>query len=318
MSFPSLATGDAVELKWRTDDIAPSYFGDYFGHVHAFGWELDVPTGSEEFVTILDPEREYFFQSVNGAPEAEVSRDESGCEVRVFRMRDIAPVKSEPWMPEYGETHPVVRVTTYRDWNHYSEWWWNLIKGQLEVTPAIRAKVSELCTGLETEEEKIAAIYDFVANEVHYRAWEFGVHGYQPYNTSAIFERRHGDCKDKSFLLNAMLGEIGVEAHPVLIEANRRRTRDDLTLPVLYHFNHCISYLPATDVREARFLDGVADWHEADTLPGMDRGARVLCVLEGVGELRGHSMGRGSAECGSPARVSPSSRRPARPRSTSH
>jgi hypothetical protein len=47
---------------------------------------------------------------------------------------------------------------------------------------------------------------------------------------------------------------------------------------LINHFNHCISYIPAGDGREALFLDGTAQHHPFGTLPSMDRGARVLVV----------------------------------------
>jgi transglutaminase-like putative cysteine protease len=76
----------------------------------------------------------------------------------------------------------------------------------------MRATVQQLCAGAHHRRAKIAAIYRFVTTDVRYEAWEFGVHGYKPYSTRVIHERRHGDCKDKALLLCALLGEIGVEA----------------------------------------------------------------------------------------------------------
>ena len=149
----------------------------------------------------------------------------------------------------------------------------------------MKAKVTELCTGKSTELEKIRAIYDFVTTEIRYTAWEFGVHGYQPYSTPVIFERRHGDCKDKALLLGAMLGEVGVAAWPVLIQADDPRSSDDLTVAAVEHFNHCISYLPANGERPAMFLDGTATYHPVDTVPTMDQGARVLLVQGERGAL---------------------------------
>jgi hypothetical protein len=121
---------------------------------------------------------------------------------------------------------------------------------------------------------------------VRYEAWEFGVHGYKPYSTAIIHERRHGDCKDKALLLCALLGEIGVACRPVLIFADPLRSEDDLTLAMVEQFNHCIAWLPPQDGRPAHFLDGTATWHPPDTLPDMDQGARVLIVDAGKADLQ--------------------------------
>ncbi|MCZ6794747.1 MAG: hypothetical protein O7J95_14150, partial [Planctomycetota bacterium] len=88
------------------------------------------------------------------------------------------------------------------------------------------------------------------------------------------------DCKDKATLMTVMLGELGIDSQPVLIHADRRRGREDLTLPMVHHFNHCITYVPESSGRPALFLDGTAARHSLEELPSMDRGARVLIVRE--------------------------------------
>ncbi|HKD99423.1 MAG TPA: transglutaminase domain-containing protein, partial [Planctomycetota bacterium] len=179
------------------------------------------------------------------------------------------------------EFAPSVSVTTYGSWDEFTSWWWNLIQKEMETSPAMRDKIASLTRDKKTEMEKIRAIYEFVVTDVRYNAWEFGVHGYQPYNASTVFDRGHGDCKDKALLMNTMLREIGVRAYPVLIHADDERPIEDLSVPLIGLFNHCISYLPATADRPAMFLDGTARDHSTHVLPDMDRGASVVVVEDG-------------------------------------
>ncbi|MBK8100357.1 MAG: DUF3857 domain-containing protein [Planctomycetes bacterium] len=282
----SLQPGDTVELQGRVDDIAPSFFGDYFGLVHEFGADDGSPVARSELVVIADPGREYGVRSANGAPAAAATTRADGTRVLQFAMHNLPRDLPEPRRPDRREFAPLVQITTMRDWDHFAGWWWNLIRNQLEVTPAMHAKITELTAGLTTTAQKVAAIYRFVSTDVRYEAWEFGVHGYKPYATSVIFERRHGDCKDKALLLCAMLGALGIPCQPVLIFADPLRTTDDLTLAMVQQFNHCIAWLPPHDGLPGRFLDGTAVWHPDDTLPDMDQGARVLIVDRGKAELR--------------------------------
>jgi hypothetical protein len=284
--LPDLRPGDVVSASGRVDDLTPSFFGDYFGLVHSFAANDGSPVQQSELVVLADPGREYRFQATNGAPEPERSTTENGTLLYRWRMTDLPRDVPETRRPSRKETDPIVRMTTYRDWNQFAAWWWDLIKNQLEVTPAMRETVERVCAGLQDTQQKIAAIYHFVTTDVRYEAWEFGVHGYKPYSTAIIHERRHGDCKDKALLLCALLGEIGVECRPVLIFADPLRSKDDLTLPMVQQFNHCIAWMPAQDGRPARFLDGTAVWHPPDTLPEMDQGAEVLVVDHGKADLR--------------------------------
>jgi hypothetical protein len=284
--LPDLRPGDVVAVEGRVDDLAPSFFGDYFGLVHVFAGPDGSPARTDDLVVIAAPGREYHCQQAHGAPEPQRETLADGTLRLRWTMRDLPRDQPEIRRPTRLERDPVVRVSTYRDWDQFASWWWNLIKNQIETTPAMRATVARLTAGLATTEQKIAAIYHFVTTDVRYEAWEFGVHGYKPYSTALVHERRHGDCKDKALLLTALLGEIGVPCRPVLIFADPLRSKDDLALPLVQHFNHCIAWLPPHDGRPGRFLDGTATWHPTDTLPDMDQGADVLIVDAGRAELR--------------------------------
>lgn len=286
VALPSLQPGDVLDVKGRIDDLAPSFFGDSFGLVHSLASPDGSPVARSLLVVLADPGRDYRWQSSNGAPEPERKTLPDGTLSFGFELRNVPRDRPEPNRPRADEREPLVRVSTWRDWDHFASWWWHLIEPQLQVTDAMRNKVLELTAGLADDAARIAAIYRFVTTEVRYEAWEFGVHGYKPYSTSVVFERRHGDCKDKALLLAAMLSVLDIPCRPVLIRAEHPRSRDDLTLPLVQQFNHCIAWLPPHGGRTGMFLDGTAVYHPPDTLPDMDQGASVLVVDEGKAELR--------------------------------
>ncbi len=284
VDLPSLQPGDIVDLEQRVDDLAPSFFGDYFGHLHHFS--RGNASADSQLIAVLDPGRDYIVQVRNGAPAPVREELADGAKVWRFAMQDLARIDYEEFQPGWEESAPLARISTYADWDGFAAWWWNLIRKQMEVTPAMRDKVRELTAGKTTDRDKLDALYRFVTTDVRYTAWEFGVHGYKPYSTPAIFERRHGDCKDKALLLNTLLGEVGITAYPVLIYADHPHGADDLSLAMVQHFNHCISYVPAQRDLPEMFLDGTATYHPIDTLPDMDHGARVLVVREGKADVR--------------------------------
>lgn len=286
VALPTLRVGDTLDVEWRVDDLGPSYFGDYFGLQHSFVPEDGAPSRRAELVLLLERDRTYHRQSANGAPEPEIREGPDGTKALIYVMRDVPRTEIEEQMPDWTEREPLVRVTTYSNWDEFASWWWHLIRKQIEITPAIREKVAELTRGRTTRAAKIAAIHRFVTTEIRYTAWEFGVHGYKPYSTAVVFDRRHGDCKDKAILMNAMLGLAGIEAYPVLIRAQPLRSREDLSLALVDHFNHCISFVPDPGGEGGLYLDGTATFHPPDTLPAMDCGARVLVVRGEHGEIR--------------------------------
>ena len=106
---------------------------------------------------------------------------------------------------------PWLDVTTIGDWGTVSEWYADLASGQAEVTRRVRRKADEVTEGLTTDEEKIAAVLEFVADEVTYQYIPFYQSAQVPREADEVLSDRIGDCKDKCTLMLALLDAAGVE-----------------------------------------------------------------------------------------------------------
>lgn len=286
VDLPPLQPGSVVEIEYWLEDLRQSFFGDYFGDRIALaglqprdfvGYTLIVPKG-----------KSLFFETRPGTSGLRVPvytvDDDSEFTSHRWVVTDQPRIDPEPAMPPIHEVVPVIEISSFRDWNAFATWYHHLIRKQFDTSPAIRAKVAQLTEGCDSDLEKVRAIYEFVVSEVRYVAWEFGVHGFQPYRASTIFTRRFGDCKDKATLICVMLDELGIEAHPVLINGTRERSVEDFSLPLIDHFNHCIAFVPGLGP-DGTFLDGTAEHHAMNELPLMDRGAKVLIVEPSRGRV---------------------------------
>jgi tetratricopeptide (TPR) repeat protein len=279
--WPQLQPGDAVEVQHRVDELQQSFFGDYYGDQWSFCDR--VPVVRSEWTLLVPSSREIRIHARNmpaGTDKPETSTiDEGKTRVYTWSLSNLDKIRREPAMPDPSESYPTVEVTTFKDWNQFSVWWWNLIKKQFTVDDGMREKVAELTKNCTTKLEKVKAIYDFVVTDIQYQAWEFGVHGYKPYTATSIFNRKWGDCKDKAILIRTMLDLVGVEAYPVLIMASTNRSEEDMTLAQVGKFNHCIAYVPDVDGKgRSLFIDGTAQYNSLENVPTMDRGAQVLVV----------------------------------------
>ncbi len=287
--LPTLRIGDVVDVEYRVDQSEPDEFGEYFGIRHVFyPDQVDslAPTRRSELVVIAPESMPVHVAERNAdALEKSVVTGDDGLTVHRWVARDLRRPMGQSGMPVRDEFAPLVDITTYRDWDAFARWWYAFIEKEFVTTPPMRAKVAELTAGLQTEEEMVAAIARFVGQEIRYNAWPFGTHGYEPFSASTIFERRFGDCKDKSILLRQLLAEVGVEAVPVLIKAEYRRPDEPLDAAMVGHFNHCIAWLPPTDARPGYYLDATADLNPVEYLRADDQGARVLRVSATGGEL---------------------------------
>ncbi len=283
--FPSLKIGDIIEVQYRVDGIKPSFFGTYFGTIQYF--QDEVPMEKKEFILLAPRERKLYFHQHKLNIPVQIKKGKDGLTIYRWVKTHIPKLEKEPLMPKNREVMPWLQVSTFKNWKEFGKWYWNLIKNQLHVSDGIREKVEELTKGLKSDFEKIRAVYNFVVSDIRYSSeWEFGVHGYKPYSADAIFKRKFGDCKDKAILINTMLKTIGIKAYPVLIRGEDGRSKEDLTLPMVNHFNHCISYVPPQkSLKKGFFLDGTAQYHSIDSLPTMDWGAKVVVVTPEGGKV---------------------------------
>jgi Flp pilus assembly protein TadD/transglutaminase-like putative cysteine protease len=276
VNFSGLRVGDVLEVAFlRRDTALRNKFDDYFGELAPLeGFE---PQLLREYILEAPASRKlYFNQPV---------KQEPGPSPDIVRYRltsgERRGVKPESAMPGWTELVQYLHVSTFSDWDAVGRWYWNLVKEQLVVDAKIKAAVQDVLKRLPkgaTERDKVRALYKHVITSTRYVGLEFGIHGFKPYRTTDVYDRRFGDCKDKASLLKVMLAEAGIESHLVLV-----RTRDQGALgptpASLSAFNHAITYVPSLDL----YLDGTAEFSGPDELPTADQGAAALIVRDGKG-----------------------------------
>ncbi len=286
INFPALDAGDIMEIEYTVSLIKPNFFGSYFGNINLFSNTLPI-LESRYILSAPDTEKLYF-NSTGNAPKPTVTTTE-GETTYTWTMKDLPAITLNPNAPPVNELSPSIEVSTFKDWDSLAKWYWNLIKGQNIANSDITAKVKELTINCKTDKEKLEVIYKWVTTEIRNNAWEFGVHGYKPYNASTIFTRRFGDCKDKATLINVMLKIAGIDAWPMLLRSTQSdnvvkgRGLEDFSLPLLSHFNHCISYTELDG--KPYYLDGTMMYRTIDSNPSTNAGATAVIIREDGAEM---------------------------------
>ena len=275
VQFPRLEAGDVVELRYRVDDVTPrNEFADYFGEVTTMGG-LE-PAANVEYV-LMTPSARKIFVDATHVPNLQQSKQELGSvTVHRFLAKDLKPIQAEPSMPPLSEVLPFVHVSTYENWKDLGRWYWGLVKDQFDLDDQTRNTLRGIVAGKKTNEEKVAAIYDWVTRNTRYVALEFGIYGYKPRRCVQTLSRGWGDCKDKATALVTLLKEVGIPATLVVL---RTQMRGDFrsALPSFAPFDHAIAYVPSLNL----FLDGTAEHTGISELPRMDLGALGMLVNEG-------------------------------------
>jgi len=144
----------------------------------------------------------------------------------------------------HGLKPPAVRISSFTSWADVGAWYEGLQRPRVQVTSRLRSTAEEISKGKVTDEEKIRAIYDYVASRFRYIGIDLGVGRYTPHAAEDVLANRYGDCKDKHTLFAALLEAVGLHAYPALISSKYKL---DVDVPSPSLFNHVITAIPKGD-----------------------------------------------------------------------
>ena len=264
VTFPGLSVGDVADITFKMTRSLPTRVG-FFNDIFSFqstepvleaSYVVDGPAALPLTSQLYHQER---------ASKIETSTSKAGDRAHYsWRVHNAAQLVPETAM-DFSTEVPTLVVTTDPSWQHFSKWWADLTAPQLEATPDIKAKVKELTKDAKTDDEKIKALYDFVAQDIRYRGLGVGPRtGYTPRKANETFTSRWGVCRDVSILLTSMLREAGLQAYPVLTNVG------DPVLPKVAYdgFNHAIVAMP-NKAGGWTYLDPTAK-NNSSLLPGYE------------------------------------------------
>jgi hypothetical protein len=91
--------------------------------------------------------------------------------------------------------------------------WYHMLAGEINTNKEIiSAKAKELTTGLNSEMDKVKAIFYYVMDNVRYIAFEDGMAGFKPEKADEVLRKKYGDCKGMANLTKELLTSLGFDA----------------------------------------------------------------------------------------------------------
>ncbi|MDP9049142.1 MAG: DUF3857 domain-containing protein [Acidobacteriota bacterium] len=290
----SLRVGDTLEWRARITTTKPQAPGQIWGQegfvegavVLAQNIELRVPAGvalqvwsptskaveSDVAASGSKPALHvYHWSSSQLKPTAgKVAEDEAAAKKKAVLTAD------EELDADQGKL-PTIAWTTFKSWEQVGDWYRALQADRVSPSPEIKAKTAELIAGKTTDEDKVRAIYAYVATQIRYIGVDFGVGRYQPHSAAEILSNQYGDCKDKHTLLASMLSAAGIPSDAVLIGVGIRFNQ---AVPSPSAFNHVITHLtlPAASGTPQIWLDATAEVAPYRVLIAATRDKQALIV----------------------------------------
>lgn len=235
-NIPGLQLGDILEVETERRTFA-ARVENQFSNLELL--ELDAPLLRGE--VIIDAPLETPLQSIkicNPIGNVAGNVETNGNRILYTWVATNSPQAfPEPDMPPLYTQLQSLRVSTIKNWQELSSWYWRLSLPHLnQTTTEMTNQVAALSR--PSRGETMRAIYDYVAKEIRYMGltMEDKSPGYAPHDVNVTFAKRYGVCRDKAALLVAMLSIAGFDAYPVLINAGAKLD-DEVPLP---YFNHAI------------------------------------------------------------------------------
>jgi hypothetical protein len=281
--WPDLYPGDTVEVAvrtWTSGPVggrgdAPYYFLDYAGAptTHPLLYNeviVDSPKDTPIYVDVL-----------RGGEHERDEHDEGNHHlVRLVWKKPVA-IPDEPLSPAMSEVLPLIVGSTFHDWEDFRKWYREAVRGFTEPDEEVRRLALELTKGKKTKDEKLRALFDFVADDIRYVNYVSG-EWWLPNRPQQLLARREGDCDDKAILLITLLKVIGIEAQEVMVQTRLTGMPSVLSTKnaAVPMFDHGIAFLPGPN--GGTYLDATSPESRLGPLPSMDARATAL-RLEGTG-----------------------------------
>ena len=234
-NLTDVRSGDIIDYSYTIKGSSPVYQGK-FSALFSLEFNIDV---HQHKIAITVPNEEYFgYRLLYGAKEPQIDQTKDYSRY-TWEDFDLQEKVYEENTPIWYEESPAVEISQFEQWSEVNELFLESFTLQENELRKLNEQVKTLFKNSTDEESFIKDAIRFVQDEVRYLGFENGTNAHIPTKSSAVFENRYGDCKDKSLLLSGILQSRGIKAYPVLVHSyNGRNLAETLPSPVV--FDHCV------------------------------------------------------------------------------
>ena len=275
--FKSLEEGEHIYLKWKIKNYYSGKLSNQFWDQFYFNSFYPVKDIRYSLLVPEDFQFEYRTQRMELKPSRQKTPDGL---LYQWRLSDEPAMVYEYGMPVAEDVSKILHISSIRDWPYMVDWYADIAQTKTRSSYEIREQVAALFAGKpeSSEAEKIRTIYNFITENIRYSSVSFRQSGLIPQEARDVLVNKIGDCKDVATLCIAMLREVGITAHYVLVNTRDEGLNEHI-LPSI-DFNHCIAGVETR--RGLQYLDLTANNYPYGALPNMDLGSFSLLIKPGV------------------------------------
>lgn len=255
--YSNLKKGSRSHLKYsqkinNARFLTPFYFGNY------------SPIARNKFSITADASINLKFKQFNteGVDIIFTKQERRGKIIYTWELNDVKAFDYESQASSYKNVLPHVlpiiasyevngnTVPILNETKDLYNWYYSLVKdvNQEPADVELIALTKSLTDDLESDLDKVKAIYYWTQRNIKYIAFEYALGGFIPREANQVFKKKYGDCKDSSSILYKMLEIAGLKGHLTWI-GTRKIPYSYEEVPTPLVDNHMIlSYFDGSDI----------------------------------------------------------------------
>ncbi|MGL1893968.1 MAG: hypothetical protein OCD02_20180 [Spirochaetaceae bacterium] len=277
VAYSRLSPGDFIVLSYRTDQYESGELNsEIFTQVNL---ESTYPIHFKVLDIIYPKKLKLNYKYINIAEdevELTTTSFETSYTKTTVKINNKEAKTFTNFTGKWRDYIPSVEISTLKSWDNILDWYKPLYEGQTIASKLVKQKAEELTTDAKSDNEKIKAIFNFVANKIEYEDLSFQYDGYIPQSADSILKEGYGDCKDQSVLLISMLKSVGIESYLTLNATYYNGL--NVFLPSLI-FDHAIVAVESDG--NVSYLDPTLTYYTYGDMPADRNGTFLLDIKEG-------------------------------------
>lgn len=217
---PAMAPGDTLSYEALTRIVKPAALGEFwFSH----NFLSARPAADEELEINIPAERAVHIHTAQEYP----ARISSTGDRKIYSWKRLNAQPNEDADDRAGKTPDVV-LSTFSSWDSLAKWFATMERSATAPSDELTKKSNGLVADSKTDADKIEALYDYVAHQIHIVRIPAEQTEFQLHDSPKVLSSGYGDEDDKCALLAAMLNAAGFHADLALLPT---RDKFDPELP---------------------------------------------------------------------------------------
>lgn len=250
---------DIIEYSYSIVGATP-IFDSYFTDCIYLQWKTSIEQVLYRF--LAPPDLVFSIRPINTTVEPKIVDLSPSMREWTWEAMATPPYVEEPDEPIWYSFPSRIQLSQYKTWQEFAKHIAPLYTPPKQPSAEMKALVDTWKEMTQDPRERALLALRFVQDEVRYFGLEKGIRSYVAHDPQLVFERRFGDCKDKAFLLHALLQLMDISSTPALVHSTQgKRLNEELPRP--FTFNHVVLHI---QIGEATYWVDPTDYLQGGSL----------------------------------------------------